>query len=148
MLTFELDALSTLALALLLLGLGAGMDDGGAGPTRADGVGGSFDSGTTQLVVDDQLVFRIGAHPPRLRPVGSHQSSLSQLASGGCGVDGYPVAYLDATGVVMRRQVEIHGRTLAPEPPVHTQTNAVRARIQVSHRILLRSVWFASCLRH
>src|SRR5690606_15382371 len=56
--------------ALLLL-LGAGEEDGGRRPADAYPRG-PADPGPVQLLVDDELVHRIGVEAPRLGPVGHH----------------------------------------------------------------------------
>ena len=67
----------------VLLLVGAGVDDGRAGPADADHVGRPLDPGGLQLLVDEDLVDRIGVEAPRLRPVRGDVAGLGQLAARG-----------------------------------------------------------------
>ena len=86
--------------ALLLL-VGAGVDEGRAGPSDADGVVGPPDPGPPQLVVDDQLW--VGSAP---RPHGRGQCGATSPASAswravGIGVSAEPVAGARPARVVL-----------------------------------------------
>ena len=67
--------------ALLLL-LGAGVHERRAGPADADLVRRAPHAGPPQLVVDDQLVDRVGVEAPRPGPVRRHVAGLGQLPAG------------------------------------------------------------------
>ena len=62
-----------------------------------------------QLVVDDQLVDRVGVEAPGLRQVRGDVAGVGQLAAGGRGVLGEPGPYLEPLRVVGRRELEVHG---------------------------------------
>ena len=66
--------------AVLLL-LAAGVEDRRRRPADADRVDRSPDLGLGQLVVDDQLVDRVGVEAPRTRPVRGDVAGLGELAT-------------------------------------------------------------------
>ena len=110
--------------ALLLL-LGAGVQDRRARPSRCrSGSAGGCTSARAQLVVDDQLVDRVGVEPPGLRPVRRDVAGLGQLAARRPRVGRQPRPHLDAAGIVLRRQLEVHSpevmtdRARRPSPPL------------------------------
>ena len=68
----------------------------------------------SQLVVEDELMDRVGVEAPRLRPVGGDEARLRQLAGRGRGVGGDPRPDLAAPRVVVCRQFEVHREKVDP----------------------------------
>ena len=93
--------------ALLLL-LGAGVDDGRAGPADADRVRGARHPGPGELVVDEQLVHRVGVETPRAGPVGRDVAGLGEHPARRLGMVGQPGPDLLAARVVVGREFEVH----------------------------------------
>ena len=73
-----------------LLLLGAGEDEGGPRPADADGIDRSAYAGALQLVVDDELVDRVGTEPVGRRPVRRDETRLGQVARARIGMLGEP----------------------------------------------------------
>ena len=97
--------------AVLLL-LGAGVEDRRAGPADADRVDRAAHAGRRQLVVDQQLVDRVGVEAPRAGPVRRDVAGLGQLPAARRRVLGEPVPDGDAARIVVGRQLEVHAATL------------------------------------
>ena len=92
----------------LLLSVGAGVQQGGAGPADADGVVGPAHPGPAQLLVDHQLSRRIGTESLGRRPVGGDQPPLGQLPRRRRGVFSEPGPQLEAERVVLAGQCRVH----------------------------------------
>src|SRR5690606_25655704 len=86
--------------ALLVL-VGPGLEDRRAGPTDADRVVGSAHPGPTELLVDDDLVDRIGVETPRRRPVRGDVARLGQLTPRRVRVGLQPRPHRRSAGIVV-----------------------------------------------
>ena len=89
---------------------GAGEEDRRRRPADADRVGRPADARLAELVVDDQLLDRIGAQAPRRGPVRHDVAGLGELPSRRRRVGREPVADREPVGVIIGWQVEVHRR--------------------------------------
>ena len=96
-----------------LLGLGATGEDRRSGPSHAYRSSGDLHPGCPELVVDDELGLGIGVAAPRSGPVGGYEPALCKVSSGRRRVGGEPGADLEAAGVVVRGEGEVHGRAVS-----------------------------------
>ena len=97
----------------LALPLRSGEVDRRRRPSDADRVGRhrrAAHAAGTQLVVDDQLMDRIGVETPRRRPVGHDVPRRVQVGVRRVGVGGDPRPHRQPAWVVVGRHVEIHCR--------------------------------------
>lgn len=99
-------------IALFLL-LGAGVNDGGSGPSDADHVRWTAHTCSTELVVDDQLLDRVGVEPPWSGQVRCDVSGFGQVPPGRFWIRLEPGPNLSAERVVLGWEIEVHVRNLA-----------------------------------